>query len=306
MTTHPALALLLDVDGPIASPITRTVCAEGLADDLVTLAHAGIPVIFNTGRSDDFIASVVMPALRERGLDLAHPTPDGACPTVFAVCEKGATLYLPGASGTEDVVRVSDNFGLPTEVLRYCEDLAADFTDVMFWDATKRAMASVEAHPGIDMHVYRERQASYDKGVWQWLAETGRPGVWGDESLTGRGEFADATPVRIDTTIISTDVELATTGKDLGADVALAELAARGVEPAAWRTMGDSRGDYAMADRLHELGHEVRHVDVRPADGMMQRPYAVDVADDSASINDVAGAEFVARWRADIRAKGNA
>ena len=55
----PEVALLLDVDGPIASPVTRDVKPDIIAD-LVALASAGIPVIFNTGRSDAFISEQVM------------------------------------------------------------------------------------------------------------------------------------------------------------------------------------------------------------------------------------------------------
>jgi hypothetical protein len=40
----PPLALLLDVDGPVASPLTRTV-QPGIIADLLALAAAGIPVI---------------------------------------------------------------------------------------------------------------------------------------------------------------------------------------------------------------------------------------------------------------------
>lgn len=48
-SSAPVLALLLDVDGPVASPVTREV-QPGIIADLVALAAAGVPVIFNTGR----------------------------------------------------------------------------------------------------------------------------------------------------------------------------------------------------------------------------------------------------------------
>lgn len=48
MSETPRLGLLLDVDGPIASPITRTVAIPSIADDLVAIANAGNPVVFNT------------------------------------------------------------------------------------------------------------------------------------------------------------------------------------------------------------------------------------------------------------------
>ena len=84
MTTTPApLGLLLDVDGPIASPITRTLAIPSIAADLVELAAAGVPIVFNTGRSDAFIRAQVVGPLLDAGL------PAGA--RVHAVCEKGAS-----------------------------------------------------------------------------------------------------------------------------------------------------------------------------------------------------------------------
>ena len=78
---QPPLALLLDVDGPLASPVTRRVSPDIIAN-LIELVRRGIPVIFNTGRSDAFIAEQLMAPMLEAGL------PDGA--VVHAICEKGA------------------------------------------------------------------------------------------------------------------------------------------------------------------------------------------------------------------------
>src|SRR3712207_8102317 len=71
---------MLDVDGPVASPETRTV-APALLDDLRLLLGAGIPVVLNTGRSVDFVRERVLGPLVAPGL------PDDA--RLHAVCEKG-------------------------------------------------------------------------------------------------------------------------------------------------------------------------------------------------------------------------
>ncbi|GAB3270700.1 hypothetical protein GCM10027449_05840 [Sinomonas notoginsengisoli] len=67
MQTAPPFALLLDVDGPIASPVTRTVMPEVIAL-LNELGGAGIPIIFNTGRSDTFIRERVMDPMIGAGM----------------------------------------------------------------------------------------------------------------------------------------------------------------------------------------------------------------------------------------------
>ena len=58
--------------------------------------------------------------------------------------------------------------------------------------------------------------------------------------------------------------------------------------------MGDSRSDYLMADHLYAAGFDVAHVDVRPSDGILDRPYRVVVEGDA--IHDVAGAAFLSHW----------
>ena len=115
-----------------------------------------------------------------------------------------------------------------------------------------------------------------------------------------RADDAGEVQWRIDPTIISTDIESVILGKDLGARRALELLSADGPLPLSWRTVGDSRSDYAMADWLHEQGHEVEHVDVRPGDGVPAKPYPIRTSATGA-IHDEAGAEFLAGWLAEIR-----
>ena len=299
MTAHPLYALLLDVDGPVASPLTRTLAIPSIADDLVAMAQAGVPLVFNTGRSDVFLARTVMPALVEAGL------PDDA--VVMAVCEKGATWFVPTPEhrdGAGAELQVDDRLRVPTGLVEYCRSIAPDFEDAMFFDATKKAMVSLEAHTGTDLDAYRLRQQQFEQLVWNYLEAQEIGVVWhGREALNGGDEIA----LRIDPTIISTDIEHVGVGKDVGADKAVAFLAGLDIEPHEWRTLGDSRSDYAMADRLHALGRTVRHGDVRPADGLLERPYPVEVAADEALTNDASGAAFLTRWRRDVeRAEASA
>jgi hypothetical protein len=107
-------------------------------------------------------------------------------------------------------------------------------------------------------------------------------------------DTAGAVPFRIDTTIISTDIESVDLDKDHAAERALAFFARGGALPRLWRSVGDSRSDYKMADHLHAAGYDVSHVDVRPADGIPDRPYPVIVEGDL--IHDEAGAAFLGYW----------
>ncbi|MFF2346494.1 hypothetical protein [Pseudarthrobacter sp. NPDC058119] len=285
----PPLALLLDVDGPVASPVTRDV-KPGIILDLVALAAAGIPVIFNTGRSDAFIREQVM------GPMIAAGIPAGT--VIHAVCEKGAVWFSYTSAGPGPV-HVDRELAVPAA---YGDDIrrlvAEDYAAHMFFDETKRAMVSVEQHINVPSADYLAEQKLFDAEAMELMARHGLGVVRLDHHAPNSDDEVD---YRVDPTIISTDIESVRLGKDLGASRAVELLAAQGITPQAWRTVGDSRTDYAMADWLHHNDHSVKHVDVRPADGIPSKPYPVLTAADlglaETVIHDDAGGAFLRAWR---------
>jgi hypothetical protein len=285
----PPLALLLDVDGPVASPVTRDVKHEIILD-LVGLAAAGIPVIFNTGRSDAFIRGQVMEPMIAGGM------PAGTI--IHAVCEKGAVWFSYTAAGPGPI-HVDRELAVPAA---YGDDIrrmvAEDYSAHMFFDETKRAMVSVEQHIEVPNAEYLDEQKLFDADAMELMARHGLGVVRLDHHAPNSDDEVD---YRVDPTIISTDIESVRLGKDLGASRAVELLAAQGITPQAWRTVGDSRTDYAMADWLHHNDHEVKHVDVRPADGVPDKPYdvltAADLGLDASVIHDDAGGAFLRSWR---------
>ena len=287
---QPALGLLLDVDGPIASPVTRSIALPEITRDLVALAAAGTPVVFNTGRSDAFIRDEVVGQLLAAGL------PAGS--RVHAVCEKGASWFSigpeHGPSGMSEV-QVDGSLAMPADFAAEMAELVeSDYADLVFFDRTKRAMVSIEQLTTVSSADYLARQRGFDERAMEALVRRGA-GVRRLDDV--RADAAGAVQWRVDPTIISTDIESVRLGKDLGAERALELLALDGPLPRAWRTVGDSRSDYAMADWLHAHGHPVAHVDVRPADGVPTTPYPV-LTSATGLIHDEAGAEFLAGWAA--------
>ncbi|MCC3280398.1 hypothetical protein LJ754_14705 [Arthrobacter sp. zg-Y40] len=284
-TPAPRFGLLLDVDGPVASPVSRTV-RPAIIRSLVALAAAGWPVVFNTGRSDAFIREQVMQPMMAAGL------PAGV--RVHAVCEKGAVWFSfdgtgPGQPQVDPELKVPGDYA---ETIRGLVD--AKYSRTMFFDETKLAMLSVEQHVAADNAEYLTEQRRFDADALEQLSLAGLGGQRLDHAIP---DAAGTVAYRIDPTIISTDIEAVGVGKDLGARRALAMLEADGTPvPRGWRTMGDSRTDYAMADELFRLGFDVAHVDVRPADGVPATPYPVLPA--GALTHDDAGAAYFERWEA--------
>lgn len=266
--------LLLDVDGPIASPIERRIAIDSIVRDLLTLAAAGIPIAFITGRSDAFMREQVVAPLVAGGLDAgAH---------VFGVFEKGGCWapVTPQGLGTLEIDRA---VAVPDAVRAAVEGLARErYADTMFVDEAKHVMISLEARTDVEPAVYQQAQRRFDAEVDALLVSL----------AVGPG-------FRRDSTIISTDVESVLLDKDRGAARALDWFAARGVTAERWWSAGDSRSDYRMADEVHRRGIPVAHLDVRPGDGMLDRPYDVVVEGDL--IHDAAGAVFLRRRVAELR-----
>lgn len=282
-TSVPLLGLLLDVDGPIASPVTRTIAIESIVKDLVTLADDGIPIVFNTGRSDAFLKDEVVAPLVAAGLP-THAR-------IFAVAEKGAVWFEITHEGMGEISLASE-LAVPAAYGAAIEKLVDErFNDHMFFDYTKRAMVSVEQHTHVHNSDYKAQQTAFDAAAFEEM-ERHDLGVVHNQSTAASTDGTVA--FRIDSTIISTDIESVQLGKDLGAMRAIEMLLPGGALPAQWRTVGDSRTDYAMADWLHAQGYVVAHVDVRPADGVPDTPYPVLTAGEL--IHDDAGAAFLARW----------
>jgi hypothetical protein len=281
--TVPPLGLLLDIDGPIASPMTRTIAIPSILEDLVLLAAAGVPIAFITGRSDGFVREQVVAPLIAAGL------PDGV--RMFGVCEKGAVWFSIGSTGMGEV-SIDESVALPAD---YVADLrrlvATDHGDTMFFDDTKHAMISIEQRTDVPHSSYVAAQPAMNEAAFAALVRHGLGARFGDREVPdARGEV----PFRVDPTVISTDVESVRLDKDRGAERALAFFAESGPLPRVWRSVGDSRSDYLMADHLHAEGFEVAHVDVRPSDGILDRPYPIVVEGDS--IHDEAGAAFLDHW----------
>ncbi|GAA3744897.1 hypothetical protein GCM10022239_20580 [Leifsonia bigeumensis] len=288
MPEIPPLGLLLDVDGPISSPVERRIAIRSIVEDLVTLASRGVPIAFITGRSDTFMREQVVVPLQRAGL------PDGV--RMFGVSEKGGVWFPITAEGLGEIT-IDRELALPEDYTTEFRELAdLRFSDAMFFDDTKHAMISLEQNHDTSREDYVEAQEQANQAAFDLLVEYGLGARYGDQ------EFPDAQGLvnfRVDPTIISTDVESVLLDKDRGAARALDYFRESGELPTLWRTVGDSRSDYLMADHLHDEGFDVAHVDVRPADGILERPYRVITEGDL--IHDEAGAAFLRHW---VRALG--
>ncbi len=278
MTAPAPFGLLLDVDGPIASPVERRIVMDSIVTDLLTLAAAGIPIAFITGRSEEFMREQVVARLVSAGSDRGGLD---ARSHVFGVFEKGGCWSPVTPQGLGEL-EIDTVVTVPAALKTAVEALArAHYADTMFVDEGKHVMISLEQRTDVSSAVFAEAQQRCIAEISQIM----------ERLEVGPG-------FRIDPTIISIDVESVLLDKDLGAARALDWFDARGVSAQRWWSVGDSRSDYLMADAVHARGIPAAHVDVRPGDGMLDRPYDVVVEGDL--IHDFAGAAFLRRRVAEL------
>ncbi|MCU1545068.1 MAG: hypothetical protein JWP30_168, partial [Homoserinimonas sp.] len=158
---HSPLGLLLDVDGPIASPESRTVAIPSILEDLITLAAANVPIAFITGRSAAFIRDEVVRPL------MAISLPSDM--RMYGVCEKGA-VWFPIDRGGMGEVEVDASVALPDKSVEALRWLVADhFSDTMFFDETKQAMVSVEQRTDVAPLDYQRAQSDFNDAAYALL-----------------------------------------------------------------------------------------------------------------------------------------
>ena len=167
---------------------------------------------------------------------------------IYVVCEKGAVWFRAG-----EELNVDRSLATPESLNDTARRLAGKYSSAMFYDTEKVAMISIERAREISMDVYEKIQAQALEELTPLVPD----------------EFVVAKEA------IAIDVQSPALGKDLGAQRALAMLREDGIEPREWRTIGDSDGDYAMADWLHSQGMPVKHVDVRSGGTQQRRDYPV-------------------------------
>jgi hypothetical protein len=274
----PPFGLLLDVDGPLCSTVTRSIRLPSIAEDLAAIANAGCPVVFNTGRSDTFMTSQVVPRLVDAGL--ADDAP------VWGVGEKGLSWFAV-SRGAGGGVELDDSMAVPPELEAACLDVAGEHRDVAFRDQTKRAMLTLERRTDVSAGTFLSRRPQIAAQLTDAIAACG-----------------DGERFHVIETSIALDVEHRDSGKALGADRAMGLVTERMDAPLRWYTVGDSDSDHDMARRLHDAGHRVAHLDVAPRGASRQTPY--DVIREVPTMapgdrEDDVTATYLSLWRAGLR-----
>ncbi len=209
---------VFDLDGVITNPANSQVNIE-LLYKISSLLRSGAAIAVNTGRSYDWVEKNLINYLKNQ-----------KDTTVFerlvVVCEKGGEMIT---FSSQDPIVTPSRFALRQTDYRAAKmifDAAQSDLSAMFWDTTKRTMATIEKRPSANLELFHEQQKLLTSLLSSKL---------------------DTTSLRIDQTTIATDIESPEAGKYAGAQLIVEWAQAKSLEINKFVCFGDSISDYDMA-----------------------------------------------------------
>lgn len=221
-------AFLFDVDGVITDPVHKKITLPSLSEAIGKRINLDDIVSLNTGRSLTWLIEHDVVGSIERAVNEKTKLTD-----FIAVGEKGGTwmTYDNGHWKTH----IDEEIRVPKSLQEGIRNLIeSDFSDCMFYDASKLTMISTEMIDGFDVPTFTENQKELTKKLREMIAEP----RYGNLNLN------------IDPTTIATDVQNSHVGKHLGARRIEDWLKNKGLQPKRFIAIGDSQSDTEMAEEL--------------------------------------------------------
>ncbi len=205
MSNYNHAVYVFDLDGVITDPETTTIDVA-VVDHISDMLASGAYCAVNTGRSYEWVESNVISAFEQ------HDN-SNVFERLIIVCEKGGESFALQQQACQAVKRIFEE---------HKNQLSA-----MFWDATKRTMATVEKKPEANLDDFKQQQRHFIDLLQEQL------------------EYFD---IKIVPTVSAIDVELPEAGKHAGAELIYEWIVtSTDVTHDTFICFGDSSGDYEMA-----------------------------------------------------------
>ncbi len=243
---------VFDVDGVITNPSEKRVTEPEILNQIVNRLEKGEPVALNTGRSLVWMIDRVINPLLEKVKNKR------ILKSFFASGEKGGTWITFDENGEmnyhkDDSISVPQNL---QEKVRYL--INSEFSGSMFYDETKETMISTEMIDGYPVEEYSKHQKVLNEKLQKLV----------DEDNSGK-------PLKVDPTIIATDIENQHVGKGFAVERILKWLGEIGIDPQRFLTFGDSLSDFPMAEHLYNLNKKVEFIFVGKSEIKKSHPFLI-------------------------------
>jgi len=222
-------AYIFDVDGVITNPALKRVERLEILQRIAMLLAHGDFIALNTGRSLSWINERVIESL------LGYINDKAILRNFIVVGEKGGTWANFTTHGNFENHK-DDSISTPSELQNRIKDLINNsYSESMFYDDTKETMISTEMIDGYSITEYAKLQEKLVTQMSELLNEMNL-----NQTL------------KIDPTVIATDIENKTVGKDFAIGRILEYIKTMGLNPSKYITFGDSKSDIPMAEKLYE------------------------------------------------------
>ncbi len=230
---------VFDVDGVITDPREKRITEPGLLEQFVAWLEQVDLIAINTGRSLVWLEEKVIEPLEKKLAE--NNKSKSLLHNVFEVGEKGADWMEYAEDGKKNQTidtSISVSKDLQEKVKKLVQE---EFTNSMFFDDTKKTMISIEMNKGFDLDKFNRQQRILIQKL---------------ETLVKL--YAD---LKIDPTVIATDIENKYVGKALGAQRIVDWLRERSLNVEHIYTFGDSASDIAMAEKFYEVYGDTKKIE---------------------------------------------
>jgi hydroxymethylpyrimidine pyrophosphatase-like HAD family hydrolase len=218
---------IFDVDGVLTNPQRKTITQEGLIEKIAEKLDKGDVIALNTGRSLSWVEERVlrpfMKLIKEKSKLV----------NLFVVGEKGGTwaFFENGAM----IVKIDKSFDLPESLKQEIRQLIKnDFSDSMFYEASKLTIISPEMIDGYEIADYAREQSVLVKRL---------------KRILNKPKYRKL-KLKIDPSIIAVDVQIPRAGKHSGVRRIENWLKGKSITPSKVIMIGDSQADTEMAEEL--------------------------------------------------------
>jgi hydroxymethylpyrimidine pyrophosphatase-like HAD family hydrolase len=235
--------LVFDVDGVLTHPSEKKITEPDILSHLTRNLEAGTPIILNTGRSADFIIKDVL-------VPLEHSVKDkNILNNIYSVGEKGA-VNISYNNNAQKTISVDQSISVPETLQAEAKNIVANkFSDIAFYDSTKKTMISVDMLDKISVEEFTIRQEKLNEEFTNLLKK--------------HDLLSD---YKVDPSRIATDIENKHVGKGLGIQKGLAWLDEKNIRSKKFIAFGDSKSDIDMAIELNKRNLPVEFVFVGEKD----------------------------------------
>jgi HAD superfamily hydrolase (TIGR01484 family) len=229
--------LIFDVDGVIANPQEKRVTEPEILTYIARKLEAGEPVALNTGRSLVWMIDRVINILFKK---ISNKK---SLRNFFASGEKGGTWITFSDEGIIQYHK-DKTISVPLILQKAVKKLInSEFSESMFYDETKETMISTEMNDGYQVEKYTQQQKKLNIKLQKLINDDNS-----DKAL------------KIDPTIIASDIENKHVGKGFAIERILKWLNEKNIQPQRFITFGDSLSDLPMPQKLYEKKYNVEFI----------------------------------------------